>query len=158
MENETETDLKREYSKYEKNYPMSRSMADHFYFYVKMKFLSKGWYMASLALKNIHIRKAWYLIKNFGELFKTRVTISFLFYWWVTFNLLPEIRFPLILNTIDTISNYFERHRKPQRCTPPRRPLRMQTRQSLYKIISESFASSMGWQLTPKWLWSHMWT
>lgn len=74
-----QTDLKREYSKYEKVYQMNRSMADHFYFYVKMKFLSKGWYVASLALKNIHIRKAWYLIRNLGELFKTRVTIRFLF-------------------------------------------------------------------------------
>ena len=35
LENEKGSDLKKEYRKYEKNYPMNRSMADHFDFYVR---------------------------------------------------------------------------------------------------------------------------
>lgn len=47
-------------------------MSDYFYFYIKVNFLSKGWLMASLVPKSIQIRKAWYLIKNFGKLKKKK--------------------------------------------------------------------------------------
>lgn len=78
LENEEEFDLKIEYREYEKNHAMNWSIVNYFYFYLKMNFSSKSWFMASLAPKNVQVRKAQYLIKNFGELLKTKFKISFL--------------------------------------------------------------------------------